>query len=135
MANGHVLLVDKNAEARAWLIEHVIKPGGYVFAEAESLDEAAAKVPVFKPHVILLNLSANVVGAIQFIAQHEAVQPVIAIASTHPIDVIQSVLHAGAQDVLVKPLEPGRVARSIERALRPQRLLAERNALREQTER
>ncbi|MFN8598465.1 MAG: GAF domain-containing protein [Anaerolineae bacterium] len=135
MTNEHVLLVDKNAETRAWLIEHVIKPADYTFAEAESLDEAAVKISAFKPHVIVLNLSANVVGAIQFIAQHEAARPVIALASTHPAEVIQSVLHAGAHDVLIKPLEPGRVARSIERALRPQRLLAERNTLREQTER
>ena len=76
MTNEHVLIVDTNAETRRWIITRVLQPAGYIFAEAANVDEAATKLPVFQPHVVVVALTANVAPVLDFIRTHEAAHTV-----------------------------------------------------------
>ncbi|HZY40768.1 MAG TPA: GAF domain-containing protein, partial [Anaerolineae bacterium] len=135
MTNEHVLIIDKDPETRGWIIAQVLRPANYIFAEAASLDEAATLLPALMPHLIVLSLPSEITTAIEFILAHEAAIPIIAIATSQSIAVQQTVLHAGARDLLVRPLPPERLAKSIERALREAKTRRERDLLREQTDR
>ena len=115
MTNEHVLIIDTNAETRRWIIAQVLQPAGYIFSEASNVDEAAVKLPAFKPHVILISLTANVATVLDFVRRNEAATPSIVYTSSLTVDVHQAVLHAGARDVLVKPFTDERLARAIER--------------------
>ena len=134
MTNEHVLIIDTNADTRRWIITKVLQPAGYIFSEAANSDEAAGKLPVFQPQVMVVALTANVATALDFIRANQAICPVIAYTSSPSIDVHQAVLHAGARDLLVKPFTGERLARAIERAVREVKIRRERDELREQTE-
>jgi signal transduction histidine kinase/DNA-binding response OmpR family regulator/putative methionine-R-sulfoxide reductase with GAF domain len=134
VTNEHVLIIDTNADTRRWIIAQVLQPAGYIFSEASNVDEAAGKLPVFKPHIILVSLTANVANVLDFVRRNEAATSVIVYTSSLTVDVHQAVLHAGARDLLVKPFTDERLARAIERVIRDVRVRQERDNLREQTE-
>ena len=55
MTNPYVLLVDDNAEARAWLIDSVLRPADQSFIEATSLSEARSLIVTQPPQVVILD--------------------------------------------------------------------------------
>lgn len=135
MANERVLIVDRHLASRAWLVDHVIGPAGLTYAESENLDDARTRLPLFNPHVIVLNLSGNLNQALNFIKAQPASTAVVALTSSQASDVSQAALQAGALDVLVKPAPPERLQQAVARALRWVRLWQERDTLRAQTDR
>ena len=137
MSGERILIIDRNIESRSWLIEAVMRPAGYVTAEVSSLDDAHVKITDFNPHVVVLDaqISPNPDNVLAFLTEYEVWLPVVLIAHRRLSDEILAALDHGACDVLVKPFDPARLAKSVIRALRANRAIHQRDALREQTER
>jgi signal transduction histidine kinase/DNA-binding response OmpR family regulator/putative methionine-R-sulfoxide reductase with GAF domain len=112
-----------------------MRPNGYAVSEAATLAAARGKLPSFKPHVIVLNLSGDLEQALAFIAEQEATTPTVVLTSSRVSEVMQAALRAGARDVLVRPFKVERLTEAIERALSVGKVRQERDLLREQTER
>ncbi len=133
MTNERLLIVDDSLEARQWMIDSVLRPAGYVAAEANTVDEARALIDSFRPHLIVLSVTTVADQALTFMAEHEVAIPIVVTTPYRLLEPMVAALEAGARDVLIKPFEPDRLARAIERGLRATAVQRERDALRERT--
>jgi two-component system NtrC family sensor kinase len=134
MGGERILIVDDSAESRAWLIESVMRPAGYLTAEAAGLGEARQRMAAFDPDAVVLDAQLGSTSGLDLLRECEDV-PVVVTTTHRAIDEIQAALAAGARDVLVKPFEPARLATAMARALRATQAVRERDAMREQVER
>lgn len=135
MTGERILIVDDSVESRTWLIEGVMRPAGYVTAEAAGLDEARAQIDAFRPDAIVLDAQLGSANGLDLLRDSDSAIPIVVTTTRRSIDEVLAALRGGARDVLVKPFEPEQIAASIERALRSVQAARERDALREQTER
>ncbi len=134
MTGERILIIDDSAESRAWLIESVMRPAGYVTAEAASLGEARQRMIAFEPDAVVLDAQIGSDRGLDLLCECEEI-PVVVTTPHRAVDEIQAALAAGARDVLVKPFEPERLATAIARALRTTQAVRGRDAMREQVER
>ncbi len=135
MTTNTILLVDDNAEARAWLIESVLRPEGYAFVEATNLSEARAHILAQPPQIIILDAQLGDENGLALLAEYGLRYPFIVTTTRRSVDEMSAALEAGVVDVLVKPFEPQRLARTLARTLRMIKAVGERQALREQVDR
>ncbi|HJW83528.1 MAG TPA: histidine kinase dimerization/phospho-acceptor domain-containing protein [Anaerolineae bacterium] len=135
MAGERLLIVDDSAESRAWLIDSVARPAGYVTAEAVNLDDARAKINVFKPDAIVLDKQLGNADGVSLLREAPSGPPAIVTTTRRSLDEALDALAAGAQDVLVKPFEPEQIAASIQRVLQRMQAARERDVLRERSDR
>jgi two-component system, OmpR family, phosphate regulon sensor histidine kinase PhoR len=135
MTTTTILLVDDNAEARAWLIDNVLRPEGHAFVEAASLSEARTIIVTQPPQIIILNTRLGHENGLTLLTEYGLRYPFI-VTTPHPsVDEMSATLEAGAVDVLVKPFEPQRLARALARAVRMVKSASDQQALREQVDR
>jgi two-component system, OmpR family, phosphate regulon sensor histidine kinase PhoR len=135
MTDSYVLLVDNDAAARAWLIENVLRPANHAFVEAASLSEARSLIVAQPPQVVILDTRLGAENGLALLTEYGLRYPFI-VTTAHPaVDEMSAALEAGAVDVLVKPFEPQRLARTLARTLRMIKSVGEQQALREQVDR
>jgi two-component system response regulator FlrC len=135
MTDNTVLLVDDNAEARAWLIDSVLRPEGYAFVEATNLSEARAHILAQPPQVIVLDAQLDQENGLALLTEYGLRYPFIVTTTQRSVDEMSAALEAGAVDVLVKPFEPQRLTRVLARTLRMVKAVGEQHMLREQVDR
>ena len=135
MAGESILIVDDKADARAWLIDHVLRPAGYLVHEAATLADARARLVGSPPQLVILDAHLNGDDGLTLLPEATALAPVIVTTDQPSVEGMSAALAAGARDVLVYPLSPERLARSIKTQLRTAAMLRERSQLREQVER
>ena len=123
-----VLVVDDDPTQRR-LLQGVLERQGFLVAPAEGGDQALDRlVAGGAADVILLDLvmpGMSGVAALQEIRARGFSQPVIVLTASGGIDTVVSAMQAGAQDFLVKPAAPERIAVSIRNALKMGELTAE----------
>ncbi len=123
-----VLVVDDDPTQRR-LIQGVLEREGFVTALAESGDEALAHLMAGKAaDVVLLDLVMPGLGGVDALKEMRArgyLQPVIVLTAQGSIETVVSAMQAGAQDFLVKPAAPERIAVSIRNALKMGELVGE----------
>jgi DNA-binding NtrC family response regulator len=123
-----VLVVDDDPTQRR-LIQAVLEREGFLTSTADSGGAAIDRLIAGQPaDVILLDLvmpGMTGVTALQEMRQRGFVQPVIVLTASGGIDTVVQAMQAGAQDFLVKPAAPERIAVSIRNALKLGDLSAE----------
>lgn len=117
MAGNRILIVDSNVESRAWLVDNVTNPAGYVTAEATNHDEARTQITEFKPCAIMLNAQLDAAAGWKLLHELEDSIPVVVISAQRSLDLILAAMRAGARDVLVEPLDAEEVMTSLTRTL------------------
>ena len=135
MTNSTILLVDDNAEARAWLIDSVLRPADHAFVEATNLSEARSLIVTQPPQIVILDAQLGPENGLTLLTEYGLRYPFIVTTTRRSVDELSEVLEAGAVDVLVKPFEPQRLARTLTRTLRMIKSTGEQQALREQVDR
>jgi two-component system NtrC family sensor kinase len=135
MTKELILLISDDAELRTWLRTHVLQPAGFVCEETTDLATARASVTARRPHLMIVALSDQAADELAFIAEHEASLPAIALLPERSLDQIEAALAHGASDVLIQPLDALQALPIVTRGLRRGRVLHERDALREQSDR
>lgn len=134
MSGNRVLIIDADTAARTCLIEDVVRPAGYVIAEANTLDQAHAQVAQFRPNVIVLDAQLDD-SDWHFVCTYEANTPIVLTTDQPSLDHVLSALRAGARDVLLRPYSKEDMAQALTRAFRIAHIMRDRDILREQTER
>jgi len=134
MTDDRILIVDDSAESRAWLIESVAHPAGYLTAEAASLTEARAKIGAFNPCLVVLDRQLGTADSLPLLRESQPTLPFIVTTTRRSLEEVMEALRAGAQDVFVKPFEPEQIAASIARVLQRTQATRERDALRERAD-
>jgi DNA-binding NtrC family response regulator len=123
-----VLVVDDDPTQRR-LIQGVLEREGFVTALAESGDEALAHLMAGRSaDVVLLDLVMPGLGGVDALKEMRArgyLQPVIVLTAQGSIETVVSAMQAGAQDFLVKPAAPERIAVSLRNALKMGELVGE----------
>ncbi|HET7375143.1 MAG TPA: GAF domain-containing protein, partial [Anaerolineae bacterium] len=133
MLNESILVIDNSAESRSWLKDNVLLALDYTLIDATHLDEARVKLNRFNPFLIVIAAADRFSNILKFITEYAALIPLILIQAQMPAEDVQAALHAGVQDVLLRPFAPERLIRSIERVQRQRQLELERDALLAQT--
>src|SRR5215831_7207062 len=123
-----VLVVDDDPTQRR-LIQGVLEREGFAVAIAESGDQALDRlVAGGAADVVLLDLVMPGLSGAATLKEMRArgfLQPVIVLTASGGIDTVVQAMQAGAQDFLVKPAAPERIAVSIRNALKMGELTAE----------
>jgi DNA-binding NtrC family response regulator len=123
-----VLVVDDDPTQRR-LIQAVLEREGFLTSTADSGGAAIDRLIAGQPaDVILLDLvmpGMSGVATLQELRQRGFLQPVIVLTASGGIDTVVQAMQAGAQDFLVKPAAPERIAVSIRNALKLGDLSAE----------
>jgi DNA-binding NtrC family response regulator len=123
-----VLVVDDDPTQRR-LMQAALEREGFVTASADSGDAALDRLAAGgAADVVLLDLVMPGLPGVETLGQMRArgfVQPVIVLTASGGIDTVVQAMQAGAQDFLVKPAAPERIAVSIRNALKMGELSAE----------
>jgi two-component system, OmpR family, phosphate regulon sensor histidine kinase PhoR len=135
MTTPYILVVDDNTEARAWLVDSVLRPADHAFVEATSLSEARSLILAQPPQVVILDAQLGPENGLALLNEYGLRYPFIVTTTHRSADELSAALEAGAIDVLVKPFEPERLGRSLARALRMLKSVSEQQTLREQVDR
>lgn len=132
MAGEKILIIDDSALSREFLVEAVLKPGGYAPLALDSLKAGVHVAAEQQPDLIILSMQTpgfdrlDLLG--QFVRNGRAI-PVILTTEHRSDPSTAEAYRRGARDVLVAPFEPGQVKHSIERVLAEERLRRERDEL------
>ena len=123
-----VLVVDDDPTQRR-LIQGVLEREGFLVAAAEGGEQALDRLISGGPaDVVLLDLVMPGLPGVTTLKEMRArgfTQPVIVLTASGGIDTVVQAMQAGAQDFLVKPAAPERIAVSIRNALKMGELTAE----------
>ena len=123
-----VLVVDDDPTQRR-LIQGVLEREGFLVASAESGEQALDRlISGGSADVVLLDLVMPGLPGVKTLQEMRARgfnQPVIVLTASGGIDTVVQAMQAGAQDFLVKPAAPERIAVSLRNALKMGELTAE----------
>ena len=123
---ARLLVVDDEATVTDLLQEFLVSLG-YEVEVASSGDAAVARIPVFRPDVVLSDLNmAGLTGldVMRFSRQTDEETVVILITGETTTAVAIDAMRQGAYDYIIKPFELDDVQGSVERALATRRLRA-----------
>jgi two-component system NtrC family sensor kinase len=132
VAGETILIVDDSVQSREFLIEQVLKPGGYTPLECDHFEAGVQLAAERSPDLVVL--ATHTPGfdrphlLTKFRTQKRSI-PVILTTMRRADPRAAAMLRAGVCDVLVKPLKQDEAARVIERALAEVRLRRERDDL------
>lgn len=132
MANELILVVDDGKDMVDFVIEHVLKPGGYRHMTATDGREGLRKVSQQRPDLILLDFHMprmNGAQLVQQLNQHGLDIPVILMTSQGSEDIAIEVFRLGVKDYVRKPFYPEQMLEAIEYALTETRLRREKEEL------
>jgi DNA-binding response OmpR family regulator len=102
---ARVLVVDDELEMRKMLSEH-LREKGYEVLEAADGEEALARMPEYRPNIVLLDLMMAGIGGMETLRRVKAMAPetcVIMVTAIEEIETAQTALSRGASDYVTKP--------------------------------
>jgi DNA-binding NtrC family response regulator len=130
---GRILIVDDESNARAALSE-ILREEGYATETAADGFKALGKLDEFGPDVILTDLKMPGLDGIAFMEKARAAAPGASFVVMTAFGTISSAVEAmkkGAENYLLKPLDPEALGAVVERAMERARLGQEARRLRE----
>lgn len=134
VANEKILVVDDGKDNRDFVVEHVLKPNGFVPLTAKDGVECLQIVSRERPDLILLDLQMPRMDGLQVLQrlnEHNVNIPVILMTFHGSEEIAIEVFRMGVRDYIKKPYYPGEMLDAIERSLTEIRLRRERDALTE----
>ena len=102
---ARVLVVDDALEMRKMVSEH-LQEKGYDVVEAADGEEALARMPEYRPNIVLLDLMMAGIGGMETLSRIKAMAPetcVIMVTAIEEIESAQTALGRGASDYVTKP--------------------------------
>ena len=102
---ARVLVVDDELEVRKMIAEHLVEKG-YEVLEAADGEEALARVPEFRPQIVLLDVMMAGIGGMETLRRIKVAYPSTCVIMVTAIDEIESAhtaLPLGASDYVTKP--------------------------------
>jgi DNA-binding NtrC family response regulator len=130
---GRILIVDDESNARAALSE-ILREEGYATETAADGFKALGKLDEFAPDVILTDLKMPGLDGIAFMEKARAACPGASFVVMTAFGTISSAVEAmkkGAENYLLKPLDPEALGAVVERAMEKASLVQEAQRLRE----
>ena len=132
MAGEKILIIDDRAQSLEFLVEAVLKPGGYAPLALDSLEAGVHVAAEQLPDLIILSMQTPGLDPFDLLGQfgrNGRAIPVILTTAHRSDPSTAEAYRRGARDVLVEPFEPDQMLRSIERVLAQERLQRERDEL------
>src|SRR6202167_2063535 len=132
-SRGRILIVDDESNARSALSE-ILEEEGYATETAADGFKALGKLEEFGPDVILTDLKMPGLDGIAFMEKARAAAPGASFVVMTAFGTISSAVEAmkkGAENYLLKPLDPEALGAVVERAMERARLGQEAQRLRE----
>jgi CheY-like chemotaxis protein len=102
---ARVLVVDDELEVRKMLSEH-LREKGYDVLEAADGEEALARMPEYRAHIVLLDIMMDGIGGMETLRRVKAMAPdtcVIMVTAIEELESAQMTLGRGASDYVTKP--------------------------------
>jgi DNA-binding NtrC family response regulator len=130
---GRILIVDDESNARAALSE-ILHEDGYSTETAADGFKALGKLDEFAPDVILTDLKMPGLDGIAFMEKARAAAPGAVFVVMTAFGTISSAVEAmkkGAENYLLKPLDPEALGAVVDRAMEKARLVQEARRLRD----
>ncbi|MDP9002714.1 MAG: sigma-54 dependent transcriptional regulator [Myxococcota bacterium] len=130
---GRILIVDDESNARAALSE-ILREEGYATETAADGFKALGKLEEFTPDVILTDLKMPGLDGIAFMEKARSAAPGAVFVVMTAFGTISSAVEAmkkGAENYLLKPLDPDALGAMVERAMEKARLVQETQRLRD----
>jgi DNA-binding NtrC family response regulator len=130
---GRILIVDDESNARAALSE-ILREEGYATETAADGFKALGKLDEFAPDVILTDLKMPGLDGIAFMEKARTAAPGAVFVVMTAFGTISSAVEAmkkGAENYLLKPLDPEALGAVVERAMEKARLVQEARRLRD----
>ncbi len=132
-SKGRILIVDDESNARAALSE-ILDEEGYATETAADGFKALGKLEEFDPDVILTDLKMPGLDGIAFMEKAREAAPGAVFVVMTAFGTISSAVDAmrkGAENYLLKPLDPAALGAVVERAMEKAKLLQETQRLRD----
>ncbi|HEY8087188.1 MAG TPA: sigma-54 dependent transcriptional regulator [Polyangiaceae bacterium] len=132
-SRGRILIVDDESNARAALSE-ILHEEGYATETAADGFKALGKLDEFTPDVILTDLKMPGLDGIAFMEKARVAAPGAVFVVMTAFGTISSAVEAmkkGAENYLLKPLDPEALGAVVERAMEKARLVQETRRLRD----
>jgi DNA-binding NtrC family response regulator len=130
---GRILIVDDESNARAALNE-ILREEGYATETAADGFKALGKLDEFAPDVILTDLKMPGLDGIAFMEKARSASPSSVFVVMTAFGTVSSAVDAmkkGAENYLLKPLDPEALGAIVERAMEKARLMQEAQRLRD----
>ncbi|HEY8089911.1 MAG TPA: sigma-54 dependent transcriptional regulator [Polyangiaceae bacterium] len=130
---GRILIVDDESNARAALSE-ILHEDGYATETAADGFKALGKLDEFAPDVVLTDLKMPGLDGIAFMEKARAAAPGTVFVVMTAFGTISSAIEAmkkGAENYLLKPLDPDALGAVVDRAMEKARLVQEARRLRD----
>jgi DNA-binding NtrC family response regulator len=130
---GRILIVDDESNARGALNE-ILREEGYATETAADGFKALGKLDEFTPDVILTDLKMPGLDGIAFMEKARSAAPGAVFVVMTAFGTISSAVEAmkkGAENYLLKPLDPEALGAIVERAMEKARLMQEAQRLRD----
>jgi DNA-binding NtrC family response regulator len=130
---GRILIVDDESNARAALSE-ILREDGFATDTAADGFKALGKLDEFAPDVILTDLKMPGLDGIAFMEKARAAAPGAVFVVMTAFGTISSAIEAmkkGAENYLLKPLDPEALGAVVDRAMEKARLVQEARRLRD----
>jgi DNA-binding NtrC family response regulator len=130
---GRILIVDDESNARAALSE-ILREDGYATESAADGFKALGKLEEFAPDVILTDLKMPGLDGIAFMEKARVAAPGAVFVVMTAFGTVSSAVDAmkkGAENYLLKPLDPDALGAVIDRAVEKARLVQEARRLRD----
>jgi DNA-binding NtrC family response regulator len=130
---GRILIVDDESNARAALSE-ILREDGYATETAADGFKALGKLDEFAPDVILTDLKMPGLDGIAFMEKARTAAPGASFVVMTAFGTISSAVEAmrkGAENYLLKPLDPEALVAVVDRAMEKAKLVQEAQRLRE----
>ena len=130
---GRILIVDDESNARAALSE-ILREDGFATETAADGFKALGKLDEFAPDVILTDLKMPGLDGIAFMEKARAAAPGAVFVVMTAFGTISSAVEAmkkGAENYLLKPLDPEALGAVVDRAMEKARLVQEARRLRD----
>jgi len=132
-SRGRILIVDDEANARAALSE-ILREDGYATETAADGFKALGKLDEFAPDVILTDLKMPGLDGIAFMEKARGAAPGAVFVVMTAFGTVSSAVEAvkkGAENYLLKPLDPEALGAVVDRAMEKARLVQEARRLRD----
>jgi DNA-binding NtrC family response regulator len=130
---GRILIVDDESNARSALSE-ILREEGYATETAADGFKALGKLEEFDPDVVLTDLKMPGLDGIAFMEKARAAAPGAVFVVMTAFGTVSSAVDAmkkGAENYLLKPLDPEALGAVVERSMEKARLVQEARRLRE----
>jgi len=134
VSGERVLIVDDAADMREFIIQYVLKPGGYGVLEARDGLEALQMLSATPPDLVITDLQMprlDGLGLLRRMKEQGITIPVVLMTFYGSEEIAIEVFRLGVRDYVIKPFEEAELAASIERALSEVRMRRHRDVLRE----